>query len=55
VQDRARAGFALMVVIAVVLGVLIGTRNIRVKQDEGLFSVSKILDVSHGICLLEGA
>lgn len=47
VQDRARAGFALMVVIAVVLGVLIGTRNIRVKQDEGLFSVSKILDVSH--------
>ncbi len=46
-QDRARAGFALMVVIAVVLGVLIGTRNIRVKQDEGLFSVSKILDVSH--------
>ncbi|HHX26359.1 MAG TPA: SpoIIIAH-like family protein [Firmicutes bacterium] len=46
-QDRARAGFALMVVIAVVLGVLIGTRNIGVKQDEGLFSVSKILDVSH--------
>ena len=36
-----------MVVIAVVLGVLIGTRNIGVKQDEGLFSVSKILDVSH--------
>ncbi|MGE5593200.1 MAG: SpoIIIAH-like family protein [Betaproteobacteria bacterium] len=27
-KDRARSGFALMVVIAVVLGVLIGTRNV---------------------------
>jgi hypothetical protein len=43
-RDRARAGFALMVVIAVVLGILIGMRNIGVKQDEGLFSVSEILD-----------
>jgi stage III sporulation protein AH len=34
-----------MVVIAVVLGILIGTRNIGVKQDEGLFSMSGILDV----------
>lgn len=43
-QDRARAGFALTVVIAVVLGALIGMRNMRVKQDEGLFSVTGILD-----------
>lgn len=34
-----------MVVIAVVLGILIGTRNIGVKQDEGLFSMSGILGV----------
>lgn len=42
-RGRARAGFALMVVIAVVLGILIGMRNIGGKQDEGLFSVSEIL------------
>jgi hypothetical protein len=46
VQDRARAGFALMVVIAVLLGVLIGTRNIRGEQDEGMFSMSGLLWVS---------
>lgn len=45
-QDRARAGFALMVVIAVLLGVLIGTRNIRGEQDEGMFSMSGLLWVS---------
>ncbi|MGE5584272.1 MAG: SpoIIIAH-like family protein [Bacillota bacterium] len=28
-KDRARSGFALMVVVAVVLGVLIGTRNVQ--------------------------
>jgi len=41
-RDRARAGFALMVVIAVVLGVLVGMKNVAVKQDEGLLSVSEI-------------
>lgn len=38
-QDRARAGFALMVVIAVVLGILIGMRNMGMKEDEGMFSM----------------
>jgi hypothetical protein len=49
VQDRARAGFALMVVIAVVLGILIGTRNSGVMHDEGLFSMSGILNVRQDV------
>ncbi len=44
-QDRTRAGFALMVVIAIVLGILIGVRNIGVRQDEGLFTMSGIQDI----------
>ena len=44
-RDRARAGFALMVVIAIVLGALIGIRNSGIRQDEGLFSMSDIIGV----------
>lgn len=33
-KDRARSGFALMVVIAVVLGVLIGTRNVQAPLEK---------------------
>lgn len=37
-KDRARSGFALMVVIAVVLGVLIGTRNVQVPLESTIDS-----------------
>ncbi|NLS45184.1 MAG: SpoIIIAH-like family protein [Firmicutes bacterium] len=42
--NRTRAGFALMVVIAVILGIFIGVRNVGMQQNEGLYSVGEILD-----------
>ncbi|MDI7246007.1 MAG: SpoIIIAH-like family protein [Anaerolineae bacterium] len=39
-KDRARSGFALMVVVAVVLGVLIGTRNVQTPPKGGTLSTA---------------
>ncbi|MCR4401739.1 MAG: SpoIIIAH-like family protein [Firmicutes bacterium] len=39
-KDRARSGFALMVVVAVVLGVLIGTRNVQAPPEGAMDSAS---------------
>lgn len=46
-RDRARSGFALMVVIAVVLGILIGTRNMGPSPSETTRSAVASTDEIH--------